>query len=90
MRARRTGIARALSPCARGTHRPPRAPRRRAAPAARQLVESLLDVAHHKKGQLQRNAAICLARLAKNARCMQLIRDNHGMEILMQYVKPTA
>lgn len=53
-----------------------------------QLIEPLLDLAHHKKGPLQRNAAICLARLAKNGRCLQKIRDQHGMEILMQSVKP--
>ncbi|KAJ1640296.1 hypothetical protein T492DRAFT_1135378 [Pavlovales sp. CCMP2436] len=52
------------------------------------LIEPLLDIAHHKTGALQKNAAICLARLAKNAHCLQAIRDGHGMEILMQYVKP--
>ena len=52
-----------------------------------QLIEPLLDLAHHKTGQLQRNAAICLARLAKNAHCLAKIREQHGMQILMQYVK---
>ena len=42
----------------------------------------LLAVAHHGKGQAQRNAAIALGRLAKNAHCLQALRDNHGIEIL--------
>lgn len=51
------------------------------------LVEALIALAHHKKGAVQKNSAIALARLAKNEHCLRRIRDNHGMEILMQYVK---
>jgi len=46
------------------------------------LVPTLLSIAHNGEGQTQKNAAIALGRLAKNAHCLQAIRDNHGIEIL--------
>jgi len=50
-------------------------------------VPPLLDVAHHSSGQEQKNAAIALGRLAKHPRCLQAIRDNHGIEILARSMK---
>lgn len=69
--------------------RPLRARSRRRPSARPQLIEPLLAAAHHERGQVQRNAAICLARLAKNERCMAAIREQHGLEILMQYAHKT-
>ncbi len=37
--------------------------------------------------QAMKNAAIALARLAKNARCLEAIRDLHGIEILARAMK---
>ena len=50
--------------------------------AALNPVPPLLAIAHRGKGQPQKNAAIALGRLAKNAHCLQALRDNHGIEIL--------
>ena len=51
------------------------------------LVALLLAMAHDGKGQGQKNAAIALGRLAKNAHCLQAIRDQHGIEILARAMK---
>jgi hypothetical protein len=59
-----------------------REPRCLAVLAALPIVVPLLDIAHTRSGQEQRNAAIALGRLAKNQHCLQVIRDNHGIEIL--------
>ena len=45
------------------------------------LAASLLRQ-RYGSGQTQKNAAICLGRLAKNPHCLQAIRDNNGIEIL--------
>ena len=50
--------------------------------AVQPLVPKLLGIAHNGSGQTQKNAAICLGRLAKNPHCLQAIRDNNGIEIL--------
>ena len=50
------------------------------------LVPTLLSIAHNGEGQTQKNAAIALGRLAKNAHCLQAIRDNHGIEILGRFL----
>ena len=57
--------------------------------AALPVVEPLLSIAHTGKGATQKNAAIALGRLAKNPRCLQSIRDNHGIEILARAMKGT-
>lgn len=53
------------------------------------VVAPLLAIAHTAKGACQKNAAIALGRLAKNPRCLQSIRDNHGIEILARAMKGT-
>ena len=55
--------------------------------AVQPVVPPLLDIAHNGKGQAQKNAAIALGRLAKNPRCLQAIRDNHGIDILARAMK---
>ena len=55
--------------------------------AALPVVKPLLSIAHTGKGAAQKNAAIALGRLAKNPRCLQAIRDNHGIEILARAMK---
>jgi len=55
--------------------------------AVQPVVPPLLAIAHNQKGQACKNAAIALGRLAKNTRCLQQIRDNHGIEILARAMK---
>ena len=55
--------------------------------AVQPVVPPLLAIAHHQKGQTAKNAAIALGRLAKNPRILQVIRDNHGIEILARAMK---
>jgi len=57
-------------------------PRCLAVLAVQPVVPALLDLAHHKTGQVQKKFSVALARLAKNPHCLQAIRDNHGIEIL--------
>jgi len=55
--------------------------------AVQPLVPPLLDMAHRGEGQAMKNAAIALARLAKNEHCLKAIRDGHGIEILARAMK---
>ena len=50
-------------------------------------IRDRLSIAHNGSGGPQKNAAIALGRLAKNPRCLQAIRDNHGIEILARAMK---
>lgn len=50
-------------------------------------VEGLIELAHKKKGMVQKNAAIALARLSQDQRCLGRIRDLHGIEILTSYLR---
>ena len=50
-------------------------------------VPALIKVAHTRRGTAQKNAAIALARLARDPACLEKIRELHGFEIIAAYVK---
>jgi hypothetical protein len=62
-------------------------PRCLAVLAVQPVVPPLLDMAQRAQGQAMKNAAIALARLAKNEHCLNAIREAHGIEILARAMK---
>eukprot|EP00879_Flechtneria_rotunda_P020193 GHRR01021234.1.p1 GENE.GHRR01021234.1~~GHRR01021234.1.p1 ORF type:complete len:471 (+),score=227.45 GHRR01021234.1:622-2034(+) len=53
------------------------------------VVLALTKVAHAGKGNAaSKNAAIALARMAKDGRMMERLKELHGIEIIYQYVRP--
>lgn len=51
-------------------------------------VKVLVDIAYKGKGSpSSKNAAIALAKLAKDERMLERLRDLHGLEIIYQYVR---
>jgi hypothetical protein len=62
-------------------------PRCLAVLAVQPVVPPLLDMANRAQGQAMKNAAIALARLAKNEHCLSAIREAHGIEILARAMK---
>jgi hypothetical protein len=52
-------------------------------------VAKLIRIAHQGKGNTaSKNAAIALARMAHDPAMLESIREQHGIEIIYQYVKP--
>jgi len=51
-------------------------------------VPSLIEVAHKRKGPCCKNAGIALARMSRDPKCMERLRELHGIEIIYNYVKP--
>jgi hypothetical protein len=52
-----------------------------------EVVPRLVGIAHKQTGAVQKNAAIALGHMAKDEQMRQTIRDLHGFEIIMSYVK---
>jgi hypothetical protein len=58
----------------------------RKADAVRVLVA--VAYAHGRGSAVARNAAIALARMARDGGMMERLRELHGIEIIYQYVRP--
>lgn len=52
------------------------------------LVTVMHKAANEKKASVAKNAAIALAKLAKHPKHLERIRELHGIEIMMAYIKP--
>ncbi len=59
--------------------------------ARQDAVGALVRVAYEGKGDAaSKNAAIALARMARDEGMMARLRELHGLEIIYQYVRPAA
>ena len=54
-----------------------------------QAVKALVECAKLRKGApASRNAGIAAAKLAKDATCLEQLRECNGLEVIYSYVKP--
>jgi len=56
-------------------------------PCVEPLVKVMHTAANDKRPSVAKNAAIALAKMAKEARNLEKIRELHGIEIMMAYIK---
>ncbi len=52
-----------------------------------ECIPLLLEICQNKMGVMRKNAAICVAQLSKTPRNLEVIRQNHGIEILASISK---
>jgi len=56
-------------------------------PEYKPIILTLISIAKDKTDSLRKNAAILLARLARHKSLYDYIKDNHGIEVIMNIAK---